>query len=159
MDVLEKRENSILNITILQGWNNKDEKRYSFNDLTDCYLYTKEQCKRDFSKKMENQIMEKFKTNVKQVQKVGSDFYKFIIENEIKINQLRLKIISFSEFKLLYIISKRSFLSDKVNKILDESHKITDKHNYIDISFMPYNKLLNIDKLLSDGFTFTYGKK
>ncbi len=159
MNFIEKKNDAILDIPILKDWNNKDpdEKQYSFKDLTDCYLLAKEHGKKESKKELEKNLKETFIKDAKNVQQIGADFYKFVIKNGIEINQLRLKIISFSEFKLLFIISKKSFLNDKFDEVLDESYKITDSNN-IDISFMPYNKFLNIDKLLSDGFTITYGK-
>jgi len=169
MDAVERNEDNTLEIPILQGWDNKDpnEKLFSFNELTDIYLIAKEHGKKEIKKKlikesirdMNKVLVKKFESDIINAQKKGVEFYNFIIDNEIKIKQLHLKIESPDSFKLLYVLAKKSFFSDKFNKISDESHRITDEIPNLDISFMPYDKSLNTDKLLSDGYAFSYASE
>ena len=160
MEIEKTIQDTFQNIPFLQGWDyqNPDEKQYTCNDITTAYLFGREHGEKDFKKGLVKKYKTKFKDNVKKVQKSGADFYDSILSEGIGIKQLLLSITP-NNFKLLYIITKDSFLSDKFDEILIKSHKIIEKNNNLDILFMPYNKSLNTEKLLSDGYCVHYEKK
>ncbi len=161
MCALEKSEGSILKIPILQGWDfkNPDEKQYTCNDLTTAYLFGKDHGEKDFKKGLVKKYKNEFDNEIKNIQKKGALFYDYIIDKGIEIKQLLLSITPINNYKLLYIITKESFLSSKFDVILNESHNMTNNTNNLDIIFMPYNKSLNTEKLLSDGYFVHYEKK
>ncbi len=158
--MIKSEQGKFQDIVISQGWNYKepDAQEYTFNDITNAYIFGKEHGEKGFAKILMNGV----KNNIKHAQEIGRSFYTFLKKNQIKIKQVRLRIVSPTEFNLICLIKNESFISKGFNKVLNESHKIMDKNDNtlgIDMKFLPYNKYVNIDKLLADGYLLSYEEK
>lgn len=152
--VTEYRDNTI-NI-----WRGPKEKPITDEDLINKYL----EGYRDGIRKAETKLVETlerdFFTNLRKAQEIAETVYRQVnTEGEI-IKRAYLGIIHYNSFKVLFVVDRAIFNTDKVYPIYQITGKAEDE-NYtpgfnIELSLLPDNGNINIGCLYSDGFSMHY---
>lgn len=137
----------------------KAETIFSADDVINAFFLGKKK-QEDQQKKI---LSEKFINNLKKAQDIGKEIFKFISSKNIKVEELRLRPKSLTDFYLLYIVQKEKYLSSSFSNIYKKSINEKSKHNSdtfnIDFNFLPHNSKINKEKLVSDGYFLRYAKK
>ena len=133
--------------------------QFSADDVINAYFMGKEA-----SKNEEQKILsEKFRQNLKQAQVKGSELFKKLSQQKIKIKELLLNPRAITDFSILFVVDKNDFLSEKINRAykisIQEKQELNKDTFQVEFTFMPYTPSLNRDKLISDGFILEYVKK
>ena len=142
---------------VLTNWKNIPDKGivYTADDIIEAW----EKGKAYYSDYMRNMFME----NVSKIKSKSEDFFNDMNKSKSRSHALFLKINSINSFSIIYVLDRDIYSSDdKVKNIYQKSWDIEKEFDnekiMLDISFMPYSKNINIDRLNADGYTSFYGK-
>lgn len=96
----------------------------------------------------------------RKVRMVCDGLIKVAEENEILINEIHLKLTNWDCATALIIVKLEDFLAEKIDLVYAEACKLTDQVNddnfHWDYSITYHSDSINKEKLVSDGFQYTY---
>lgn len=110
----------------------------------------------DFQKEVE----EDFKKNIQSAAHSSSLLKSKLVEIDVDVKDMFLKVINFNTFKCLVIIDEKDFYSrEKRWNSYKISEEINSTNSRIDLtfSFMSNSEEIMVDNVTSDGFIFKYG--
>jgi hypothetical protein len=112
----------------------------------------------DFQKEIESD----FKKNIQSAAHSSSLLKSKLLEIDVKVIDMFLKVINFNTFKCLVIINMKDYYSnDKRWNSYKISEHINNTNSRIDLtfSFMASSESIELDNITSDGYLFKYGSK
>lgn len=142
------------------NWILKPEKDYFTHDeLIDAYLKGKEAQKNE-NKKI---LIEKLEANLKKAQDIVENLVEEIRNKGFKIYKSYLRINNIVKFDAIFDISIEDYTSDAFDEIYEKSQEIKKIVNsdtfHLNLTFMPHNDNLNEQRVVRDGFIFSYEKR
>jgi hypothetical protein len=107
-------------------------------------------------------LFETFESNLNSAKKICEEFFCTICKSGFKSLGVWLRSYSLTSFDAIFLIDKNDYLKDNFLKIYTLSQDLRKKVNNnsfnISLTFMPFSKHLNEDKLLADGYVLNYGR-
>ncbi len=132
---------------------------FTSDDLINAYIKGVE----DHAKKAKKNLEKRFANNLTNAQNLSADFIESMIEKGFDIKYAQLKFVTIESFKIILFISKKLYLSDKIlelyNNLSSSFARINSEKFHMSFNIMPDDKKLNRERILSDGYIFTYGKQ
>ena len=132
---------------------------FTSDDLINAYLKGVE----DHAKKAKKDLEKRFKANLNKAQKLSGDFIESMIDKGFDIKSAQLKFITIESFKIILFVSKKLYLSDKIlelyNNLSSSFAGVNSEKFHMSLNIMPADNKLNRERILSDGYIFTYGKQ
>lgn len=132
---------------------------FTSDDLINAYIKGAQ----DHAKHAKREIEKKFNENLQKAQDYWAAIIESLIEEGYEIKYARLKFNTIECFKIILFVSRKLFLSDKIlelyNVLSGILPKINDESFHVSFNIMPDNGNLNEQRLMADGYTFTYGKQ
>jgi hypothetical protein len=135
---------------------NPQEKLFSEDHLIDAYL----KGKNDGFEHAQKLIIEKLQANIFKSDKDASTILTYLLKKGIKPNSVYLKINSWDDFSILFILQQKDFLSPKMidayHFVNDLEKKVRDEFYHIHITFCDMDDQLDTDAVLSDGYVLKH---
>lgn len=110
-------------------------------------------------KDLQKEIASDFEKNLQSAAQSSSLLKSKLLEIDIQVQEMYLKIINFNEFKCLIILNRADFYSKEKRW---NSYKISDQINNtnsrieLTFSFIASSESIETDNIVSDGFIFKY---
>ncbi len=109
---------------------------------------------------LQKEIESDFKKNIQSAAHSSSLLKSKLLEKDVVVNEMYLKIINYNSFKCMVVLRKEDYYSkDKRWNSYKISENINKTNSRIDLtfSFMANSENLVVDNITSDGFIFKYG--
>lgn len=105
----------------------------------------------------------KFKKNKIKAQKMGVKFFSILNKNGFNCSVVYLMVEDMSKFRLLFLVNKDKYLSEEFKNIrslaISERKKINKTNFYISLMFVPEVQTLDQNKIVSEGYFYSYNGK
>lgn len=130
-----------------------EKKSFSTDDMIDAY----EKGLKDGVEKLIEVKRNKLLTNLLSAQEKAELFFDLINKEDEICSSVYLRISNESKFDLLYAIKDQIFFQPKLSReIYSKSIEFELSNKFINISFIPNIKDLNINRLTADNYLFSY---
>lgn len=108
------------------------------------------------------EVEKEFQNNLQSAAQSSSLLKSKLLQDDIEVKDMYIKVVDFNTFKCLVIINKKDYVSKlKRRKSYKVSEHINDTNNRIDLDFslMSFSEDLMVENITSDGFIFKYVTK
>lgn len=131
------------------------------NEIIEVYNKGKKVGQQNALKDLKKQISSHIQKNTNQAKKFGELFFHSINEEmNIKCSKVYIRTESISDFRLLFLIDPKNYLSEDFKAVYEKSIKERKKINsdsfHITVMFIPEIETLDKKKIVSDGYTHFY---
>ena len=156
----ESNSNYIAN-TLPENWERKKQTEYDeFDLMVDAY----ETGKKDGREEFANIIREKLQNNINKAAECSEYLLKTLQKSyKIKPSDLYLKYTSPTKLEALFVVPKKSFISDDFSEVYkfcrEYKSSINDDTFHLSFIFMPSSRHINRELIVCDGFSLKYDKK
>jgi hypothetical protein len=144
----------------LPNWKGPKEKPITKSDLIEYYYKGYRDGKNTANKEIKEKAKKMLQDNAVKALTTTSTYFNELNKEDQILLKAYLKIEPLVNFKVIFLIDKSIFYSDKVNKIYKTLGIIENQMNsdnfYIDFSLVPNNGKVNEALITSYGFVFSY---
>ena len=145
--------------SVSSDWIKTEKEIYTSDEVINAYL----QGEKDGQSATEKVLIQKLEENLALDKKIVEQINEEIVKSNFATLRSYLRIKSLFRFDAVFSISESDYLSTDFDTIYKLSREFKTKCNNdsfnINTTFMPTTDSLNEDRLVSDGFYFTYEKR
>ena len=150
---------SNLKKSVSSDWIKKEKESYTSDEVINAYL----QGEKDGQSAKEKVLIQKLEENLKLAQKIVENINEEMVKSNFTSIRSYLRIKSLFRFDAVFSINKDDYLStgfDAIYKLSRDFKSACNNDSFnINTTFMPITDSLNEERLVSDGFYFTYEKR
>lgn len=129
---------------------------HTVDDVCDAWLSGVDTGEKKFRKKIEAA----YNANINKTSSHAMQILGFFKNEKIKVKNIFLKVNSFSNFTIMFVVPEKYFLSDNVLPVYRNISKFKAENNndeyYLDVVICPKSRNLNEQYIFSDGFLFEH---